>query len=38
VHPYFCAAEVKKSLAEPVDFSHYKGGKSWHCASGAMER
>jgi hypothetical protein len=29
VQTYFSAIEVKKSLAEPVDFFHFKGGKSW---------
>jgi len=30
VHPYFCAFEQKKSLAEPVDFFHYNGTLRWH--------
>jgi hypothetical protein len=29
VHPYFCAIDLKKSLAEPVDLFHYKGKESW---------
>ena len=27
---YFRPAEVKKSLAEPVDFCHYNGTPRWH--------
>jgi len=38
VHTYFCAAEVKKSLAEPVDFFHYKGEENWHRAASGEER
>ena len=30
MHPYYCAVEQKKSLAEPVDFFHYKGTLRWH--------
>ena len=33
---YFSAIEVKKSLAEPVDFFHYKGNEIWHCSSVGM--
>jgi len=33
VHPYFGPAEVKESLAEPVDFFHYNGTPRWHAYS-----
>ena len=30
MHPYFRPAELKESLAEPVDFFHYNGTPGWH--------
>ena len=33
MHPYFGPAEVKESLAEPVDFFHYNGTPRWHAYS-----
>jgi hypothetical protein len=38
VQTYFSAVDQKKSLAEPDDFFHYNGGKSWHCATSGEER
>ena len=35
MHPYFRPVELKKSLAEPVDFFHYNGTLGWH-AEGEM--
>ena len=33
---YFRPAEVKKSLAEPVDFCHYNGTPRWHAYTSVL--
>jgi hypothetical protein len=37
VQTYFTAISLKKSLAKPDDFLHYKSGKSWQrCLIGSV--